>query len=319
MKPNKHRKNKYDMKNARTYINILFLFTLLFMVPHFVSILSPADDTLVAAGDPDEEKKKEDPFRSISLEGRSFFVYDINKDAVLYAYNEEDQFPLASVTKVMTALIAKELAPEGTLITIDRSTLAPEGDSGLLVGERWRLKDIIDLTLVSSSNDGARAIASLGGFLSRDESISPEEYFVRRMNEKAREIGLTQTYFLNESGLDVSSGVSGAYGSSKDMALLFSYVLKHYPELLEATTYSDLRTDSLEAAHVATNTNSIVEKIPEILASKTGFTELAGGNLVVAFEAGPTRPIVIAVLGSSAEGRFDDMAKLVDASLRAIR
>lgn len=309
----------FDIKNRRTYVGILFLFTVLFTLPHFLSVFTVSEEEAAGAGMIGMEKKREDPFQNLSLQGKAFFVYDIKENNALYVKNEETQFPLASLTKVMTALIAEELSPEGTLITIDSGTLVPLGDSGLVIGERWLLKDIIDLTLVSSSNDGARAIASVGNFASQDENTPPEEYFVRHMNRKARSIGLQQTYFLNESGLDVNSSTPGAYGSAEDMALLFAYVLEHYPQLLEATTESALRTSSLDAQHVASNTNVSAGSIPGIMASKTGFTELAGGNLVVAFEAGPTRPIVIAVLGSTVDGRFDDMKKLILASLKAIR
>jgi len=308
----------FDVKNVGTYLSILFLFTVLFTLPHFLSIFTVSEDTTAAAIS-GMEKKEEDPFQNLFLQGKAFFVYDIKNNSVLYAKNEETQFPLASLTKVMTALIAEELSPEGVLITINARALETEGDSGLLMGERWRLKDIIDLTLVSSSNDGASALASLGSLISRDEGTSPEEYFVRQMNSKARSLGLQQTYFLNESGLDVNSSTPGAYGSAEDMALLFAHVLDRYPKLLEATTESALRAHSLSAVHIASNTNDIAGSIPGILASKTGFTELAGGNLVVAFEAGPTRPIIIAVLGSTVDGRFDDMNKLILASLQTIR
>ncbi len=309
----------FDIKNIGTYVSILFLFTVLFTLPHFLNVFTVSEDTTAAAVISGMEKKKEDPFQNLFLQGKAFFVYDIKESSVLYAKNEETQFPLASLTKVMTALIAEELSPEGALITIGESAILPEGDSGLLIGERWRLKDIIDLTLVSSSNDGARAIASLGSLIAQDEGTPPEEYFVRQMNSKARSIGLQQTYFLNESGLDVNSSTPGAYGSAEDMALLFAYVLDRYPKLLEATTESALRASSLSAVHIASNTNDIAGSIPGVLASKTGFTELAGGNLVVAFEAGPTRPIVIAVLGSTVDGRFDDMRKLILASLQTIK
>ena len=195
----------FDIKNRRTYVGILFLFTVLFTLPHFLSVFTVSEEEAAGAGMIGMEKEREDPFQNLSLQGKAFFVYDIKENNALYVKNEETQFPLASLTKVMTALIAEELSPEGMLITIDSNALETEGDSGLVIGERWLLKDIIDLTLVSSSNDGARAIASVGNFASQDENTPPEEYFVRHMNRKARSIGLQQTYFLNESGLDVNS------------------------------------------------------------------------------------------------------------------
>jgi len=140
------------------------------------------------------------------------------------------------------------------------------------------------------------------------------------MNVKTEEMGLLRTYFFNESGLDVSEEVSGSYGTAKDVAQLLAFAIEYKPALLEATSRDRFSVSSLDNIdHMATNTNPIVGSIPGLFASKTGFTDLAGGNLMIAFDAGIMRPIVIAILGSSIDGRFEDMEKLVQASLRAIR
>lgn len=147
------------------------------------------------------------------------------------------------------------------------------------------------------------------------------------MNDKAREIGLLNTKFFNEHGLDTETDrggalnhtvQGGAYGSALDMALLFEYTLKNYPQILEATRYKNLQFASASKVYSADNTNIAVDQIPSLLASKTGYTDLAGGNLVVAFDAGLNRPIIISVLGSTQEGRFTDALKLVNASLKYI-
>jgi D-alanyl-D-alanine carboxypeptidase (penicillin-binding protein 5/6) len=135
------------------------------------------------------------------------------------------------------------------------------------------------------------------------------------MNAKANALGLKEMFFLNPTGLDTTSYLSGGYGSAHDMARLFSYALKQAPDVFEATA-SDHATFFSEdgTAHYAENTNEIVDRIPWLLASKTGFTDLAGGNLVVAFDAGLSRPVVLVVLGSTQEGRFSDVEKLIKAT-----
>jgi D-alanyl-D-alanine carboxypeptidase len=100
------------------------------------------------------------------------------------------------------------------------------------------------------------------------------------------------------------------------MAKLFSYVLNEYPTLLEATRYSNIAISSDSAVHSAQNTNKVIDAIPGVIASKTGFTDLSGGNLVVVFNAGIMKPVVIALLGSSREGRFSDMQALVNATIQ---
>jgi len=264
-----------------------------------------------------------DPFKDLALEAKSAYVFDTQKGEVLYSYNENARMPLASLTKIMTALVASEMVPQSTVVSIKSEDIALEGDSGLLTNERWRLSDIIDFTLITSSNDGASAIATVVGSLGQVEYGAPvdvaKKSFVARMNEKAQELELLHTYFLNETGLDKNSSVSGAYGSARDVAYLMWHALASSKSLLEATTFSTTAITSLnEIQHIATNTNSSVDAIPGLIASKTGFTELAGGNLVVAFDAGIGRPIVISVLGSSIDGRFNDVEKLVKASLAAI-
>ena len=259
---------------------------------------------------------KPDPFDGLEIAARAAYVFDARTERILYEKESELQFPLASLAKVMSALVARDIAPDAVVI-ISGEALAAEGDSGLLKNERWRLSDLTDFTLMTSSNDGARALASVGT-LSADEDRELAPTFIDRMNEKARALGMAQTFFLNETGLDEGSGLSGAYGSAKDVATLFTHIVRTKPDLLRATTQERLKISSFDAAHTATNTNSIARHIPGLIASKTGLTDLAGGNLAIAFEAGPLRPIIIVVLGSTEEGRFEDVSALVAAAIAAI-
>lgn len=270
----------------------------------------------------DNDAYRYDPFEEILLEARAAFVWDVNRQEALYTLNEEVQLPLASLTKLMTAIVAVEIIPESSVVTIDEKSLAQEGDSGLFANERWDVKDLIRFMLVVSSNDGASAVANVAGlFKSRFPSRESEskKAFVHTMNEKVKEIGLNQTYFINPTGLDANEAIGGGYGSARDVAKLLEYAVISAPEIVDATRYSAFEFSSLSNInHTATNTNSSISKVPGLIASKTGFTDLAGGNLVIAFDAGLNRPIVISVLGSTQEGRFRDVEKLVAASLQAL-
>ncbi|MBI2046202.1 MAG: D-alanyl-D-alanine carboxypeptidase [Parcubacteria group bacterium] len=311
-----------DLKPKKNYLSLALLLLMLFVLLMSVrqSILIPKIPEKSAVVEP-HVSEATDPFALISLEAKSAYVYDVKNNLALYAMNEEAQLPLASLTKVMTTLLARELVPKETTITISKDAIKQEGDSGLFENEKWRLSDISDLTLIASSNDGAHAIAGvINAFLNEKSATTdiPAD-FIDAMNKKATSLGMAQTFFLNESGLDTTQSLGGAYGSAKDMALLVLYSIKKYPDLFEATQYRKRSFESLsDFKHIEKNTNELVGALPELLASKTGFTDLAGGNLVIAFEAGPMRPIIVSVLGSTVDGRFDDVEKLAWASIEKI-
>ena len=287
------------------------------------------------AGDAREEirtAKIANPFDGISLEARAVYVLELKTGSVLFAKNENEKLPLASVTKLMTALVAREHLSESAVLTLTNDDLSAEGDSGLRPGERWRLGDILNAMLLVSSNDAAHAVALFVGANGMPNNIEyntkiARANFVQMMNEKAVLLGLEQMQFFNESGLDVSAPQSGqlaqvsiipqggGYGSARNVALLFAELWKKYPETIEITAHKDARIYSQdEIAHILPNTNEIVGQIPGLVASKTGFTNLSGGNLAVIFDRGMGDPIVAVVLGSSYKGRFDDMQKLVEAT-----
>lgn len=262
-------------------------------------------------------------FDDISIQARSVFVWDVNKQKMLFGINENAQLPLASLTKLMTAITADDILPEESIVTIDSMSLVAEGDSGLHKNEKWSFKDLIRFTLMVSSNDGASAVANVAGVFKNDFPSKIEDNnksFVQAMNEKAKKIGLTQTYFINPTGLDANESVGGGYGSARDIAKLLEYAVINVSDIVEPTRHFVVNFESLSNInHRAVNTNSSIDTLPGLIASKTGYTDLAGGNLVIAFDAGMNHPIIISVLGSTQDGRFEDIKKLVEASLKSIQ
>ncbi len=260
-------------------------------------------------------------FEHIDLRAKAAYVYDVRTGNVLFEKNATTRLPLASLTKVMTAVVARDIAPKDSIITVTSGALSADGDSGLKVGERWSLTNLLDFSLTSSSNDGARAVALALGAVGKTDPTEEESEigFISHMNKKADELEMKNTYYFNETGLDETDVKGGAYGSAEDMGKLFSYILRTHPELLDATRNEIVRTTSLDnQIHTAHNTDTIVANIPGIKASKTGFTDLAGGNLIIAFDPELGRPIVISVLGSTAEERFTDVQRLVNATLKTL-
>lgn len=259
-------------------------------------------------------------FPELRIVAHSAYVYDVRNKSVLYAKNENDSLPLASVTKLMSALVAAKYGEPFDTIVVDEEALRSMGDSGLALNERWSLKSIIDFALLTSSNDGMAAVAlTLGSRPLGATSTEALKSFASMMNREAVVLGLESSYFRNATGLDESESEAGAYGSAKDVTKILEYLLLYYPETLEATKETNLVVRSNDGRnHLAKNTNKITGSIPGLLASKTGYTTLAGGNLVVIFDPDMGRPIIVTVLGSTLEGRFADMEELVKATMTYI-
>jgi len=257
------------------------------------------------------------PFENVRIQAKAAYVWDINNQKVLYKKEEAKQLPLASVTKLMTALIAHEVLDENDKVPIDDLSIRQDGDSGLAQGEVFSRLSLSDLVLMSSSNDGAFALAAAAGNMLSNQGAHS---FVEAMNIRAEEIGLHETYFRNPTGLDLSETEAGAYGSARDMAFLMEYIIKNEPDILEFTKQSEARVYAQTGDyHDAENTNAYVEKIPGLIGSKTGYTDLAGGNLVIAFDAGLNRPIAAVVLGSTQQARFTDMLTLVEETRKYVQ
>ncbi len=253
----------------------------------------------------------QDVFDDVRLKAKSAVVWDVAGQRMLFNKNGDEVLPLASVTKLMTALVAYNLMDPDDVITISQDALKVEGDSGFVDGEVFTMQDLADITLITSSNDGATALgASVASAM--NTTYDAESVFVEAMNIKAQELGLSSTHFKNSTGLDVSPSQAGAYGSARDMALLMEHIILTVPDAVALTSLELTQINNKEGEyHLAENTNEVVSEIDGLIASKTGYTVLAGGNLVVAFNAGLNRPIIISVLGSTYYDRFNDTLELV--------
>lgn len=257
-----------------------------------------------------------------SLTAKAAIVIDVTAQKTLYALNPDIQLPLASLAKVPLALAVIDALPPDAVISIPRDT-APKGSvERLAKGERWRVQDIIDFTLVSSSNEGADILAASADDSMRTKYPEAPEHTatIWRMNALAGQLGLNRTYFLNASGLDISPTLSGAYGSARDMAALFAYAAREHLPVFSKTAGNGIVLTSADGQSTARafNTNEALGDIPGLVMGKTGITDLAGGNLAVVFDIDAGHPVVAVVLGSTREGRFSDIRQLVSQARAAV-
>ena len=242
-----------------------------------------------------------------ALIAKSAILYDTGTGRVLYQKNAYEQVPLASLTKLMAVQTVLSVKSPDTPVQITRSDLNPSGDSGLKVGQTIRLGDLIKFALVASSNDAMEAAAASLG----DGSIN-------KMNAAAAAMGLTKTHFFNATGLDISTTASGAYGSAYDVARLAAIFYKDHPDFFELTTRPDVSISQNGKELKAGATATPLQGIPGFVAAKTGYTDLAGGNLVAVFDLEPGLTVIAAVLGSTHEGRFSDVAALIAAARQSL-
>jgi len=312
-------KDNFELDNGRLMnlaLLLILILSIVFLVSLFASKGIRTNDRKNLA-----EQFLINPFENISIGAKAAIVYDLKNNNIIYSKNSDESLPIASIAKVLSAVTAIDLLPEGTIVSVDRVFLSEEGDSGLYGNEKWKLTDLIDFSLVSSSNDGIAAIAGAAGALnSKTDNLDiNQKDFIKKMNVKAQEIGMTQSYFNNETGLDINKTLTGGYSSAKDVALLFGFVLRNHPEIFEATRYELLKVKSeSNINHETKNTNTDIQNIPGLIASKTGYTDLARGNLAITFDPGIGRPIVVVVLGSSINGRFSDASLLTNTTLEYI-
>lgn len=263
----------------------------------------------------------QDPFAHLSLMAEGAYVLDLTTNRVLYSKNPDSQLPLASLVKVPLVLAVSEAFEQGAVIPIPPH-MPPDGAGiRLPAGLRFTVQDLIDFTLVASSNEGAAILTEAAEETLRTmyPPSTPGAAVLWRMNDIAKNLGLSHMVFLNTNGLDQSETQAGAYGSAHDVATLFGYAAKTLPALFEQTSRDTIKIRATTGETVAAaNTDEALPAIPGLVMGKTGFMELAGGNLAVVFEVGPAHPVVAVVLHSTQNGRFDDMRKIVEATLAAV-
>lgn len=281
-------------------------------------IILPFFASEISSSDSQENHQRIFPL-SVALEAKSAIVQEYPGGAVLFEKNSGLQLPLASLAKLMTAFSAKEIfllepSPFSVTVLISPEAIMQEGDSGFYSGEEFFADDLLDAMLVASSNDAAFALAERASvFLSGGTSMQP---FIDYMNRRAKELELSRTYFLNTTGLDENEQISGAYSTVKDVAHLLTLLLSFYPGVLEKTMFNSFEIRSVSGtAHSMENSNEFASVLPGLVASKTGFTDLAGGNLAVVADIGFGHTVIMVAMGSTFEGRFRDIMTLYDGAI----
>ena len=233
------------------------------------------------------------------LLAEAWLVYDEGTDTVLASRNADEPRPMASVTKLMTALVAVRSGDLSEVVTIsERADGTGEAGIGVVAGETWTLRDLTAAMLVRSGNDAAVAVAEhIGGSV---------EGFSEMMNEMADVIGLENSSFANPHGLDDDDH----FMSAADLLTLARRAVEE-PEIarLVRTRVVRFREDPEGKSRRAVNTNLLLGSYPGVAGVKTGFTGDAGRVLVAVADRGDRRVWTV-VMG--APDPFDDTSRLLE-------
>ncbi len=232
---------------------------------------------------------------------QAYAIMDAETGLILAEYRSRQQTAVASITKIMTALLGVELADANTTVTVSPRAASQIGTSVYLrTGEQRTMRELLLGLMLVSGNDAASAIAEhLGG---------SEPAFARTMTDRAIALGARQTLFLNGSGLD---DWVNPYSTARDMALITQYALQN-PEFRVYVSQSEARIPGPSGTRLLTNKNDFVLKYAGATGVKNGWTEKANHTLVASAYRN-NRELIVVVLGAPTRTTLYDQAmKLMD-------
>lgn len=238
----------------------------------------------------------------------SALFVETGSGTVLYAKNPSQEVSIASLTKIMTTIIALENRDMDDIYTISDRAASMEPDKMFLVaGEKLTLKQLLEGIFLVSANDASEAIA--------ENTTGRREEFLNMMNSKARQLGMNNTFFLNPSGLEEDHAKQ--YSTATDVAVMSRYLVRTFPEIVNISSKEHVYIEPT-AYHQDYDMYSginLLTTYPGVLGLKTGYTPVAGLTLVTLARRGD-KEIIGVLLG--AVNRRDDAKVLLDYSFKKL-
>lgn len=241
------------------------------------------------------------------IDARSALIYDARSARLLYNENSQAKVPIASLTKILTAVVVLENFDQSDVFTVPAETVKVDGvKQDLYAGENLTVDQLLKIMLVGSSNDAAVALAAY--------AQSKQIDLVVKMNEKAHALGMADSQFLDPAGL-----MDQAHSNPQDLLKLVRYGLK-YESIWNTLVEKEIEIPSVDGkfVHRVKNTDQLLGVIPNIVGGKTGFTDGALGCLILIVNLPEQHDTIISiVLGS--HDRFGDTQKMIDWIKQAYR
>ena len=241
-----------------------------------------------------------------TITAKSAIIYDVDAKSVIFSKNPTDKLPMASLTKIMTAIVGIEYKRDDDRYVVQKEAMVGEDSMGLYPGEKLTLEELLYGLLLPSGNDAAEVIAQNFPY--------GRQAFIDAMNVRAKEIGATHTKFSNPSGLQ---GDGEQYTTVEDMVKITYYALTNFPEfaqIVQTANYT-IPATATHRSYTLINETNLLTSYPGVKGVKTGFTPEAGLCLVTYLEFKNKRLIGV-ILGS--ENRRAEMKQLLDYSLKKV-
>lgn len=249
--------------------------------------------------------RAEEP-EDLAPNAKSAIMIESSTGEILFQKNKDEKLAPASMTKMMSMLLIMEEIESGNLKWDEMITTSEEASSMggsqifLKVGEKMSVTDLLKGVAIASGNDAVVALA---------ERISgSEEVFVKRMNTRAKDLGLRNTNFVNATGLTADNH----YSSANDMSLIAKELVKHEKILEFTSTYEDYLRKDTKSPFWLVNTNRLVRFKEGVDGLKTGFTDEAGYCLTATMKKDGMRLITVVMKEENANKRSADTTKMLD-------
>ncbi len=243
----------------------------------------------------------------ITLDAKSAILYDTKSDRNLFEKNIKEKLPIASLTKVMNAVVVWEKFSPNDVVTIKSSAVGVDGQrKDLYVDETLSVHNLMQMMFIESSNDAAYAL--------RDYAASHSVDLVAEMNKKASELGMSDTHFVDPAGLDDTG-----YSTASDLVKGVAYALRYDAiwSLSRKSTATIISTDG-KITHEIKSTDQLLGVLSDIVGGKTGYTDSALGCMILIVDAPDQGDRIIAIILGSHD-RFGDMKNLISWARRAYR
>lgn len=244
--------------------------------------------------------------QNVAPSAKSLLVFDLAQNKTIIKRNAKDKLPMASLTKIMTAIVALENKKIGNTYLVPDEALVGENTMNLNAGEKLSLDDLLYGIFLQSANDATEVLSYNfpGG----------RNSFIKAMNDKAKALGLTDTNFTNPSGLQ---GDGEQYTTAYDLLVMTRYLLEQYPKVIPIASAAEhyIPQSNTHKDYQLYNETNLITSYPGVKGLKTGYTPEAGMCLVTYYEDNGHK-IVGIILNS--ENRRQEMKDLLDFSLNAL-